>query len=117
MVGFPLWRSSFFCELWAVEILDLVKAVQASGIGGLDAQFRCRLFRLVQALIFGVRVGFWEPFFFFALCVLCLVELAGFVTCDVGADHCRLRHIGWERCGRDLTSRPPGDCFGGFFFH
>ena len=29
-----------------------------------------------------------------------------FVPCDVGADHCRLRHIGWERCGHGLTSTP-----------
>ena len=29
-----------------------------------------------------------------------------FVPCSVGANHCRLRHIGWERCGHGLTSRP-----------
>ena len=28
------------------------------------------------------------------------------VPCDIGANHCRLRHIGWERCGHGLTSRP-----------
>ena len=22
------------------------------------------------------------------------------------ANHCRLRHIGWEKCGQGLTSRP-----------
>ena len=32
--------------------------------------------------------------------------LRRFVPCDFGADHCRLRHIGWERCGHGLTSRP-----------
>ena len=26
--------------------------------------------------------------------------------CSIGADHCRLRHIGWEKCGHGLTSRP-----------
>ena len=25
---------------------------------------------------------------------------------DIGADHCRLPHIGWEKCGHGLTSRP-----------
>ena len=29
-----------------------------------------------------------------------------FVPCSIGADHCRLRHIGWEKCGHGLTSRP-----------
>ena len=28
------------------------------------------------------------------------------MPCSVGADHCRLRHIGWEKCGHGLTSRP-----------
>ena len=32
--------------------------------------------------------------------------LRRFVPCDIGANHCRLRHIGWERCGHGLTSRP-----------
>ena len=31
------------------------------GIGDLDAQFQCRLFRLVQALIFGVPASSLEP--------------------------------------------------------
>ena len=29
-----------------------------------------------------------------------------FVPCLVGANHCRLRHIGWEKCGHGLSSRP-----------
>ena len=32
--------------------------------------------------------------------------LGRFVTCSIGANHCRLRHIGWEKCGHGLTSRP-----------
>ena len=28
------------------------------------------------------------------------------LTCSIGANHCRLRHIGWEKCGHGLTSRP-----------
>ena len=29
-----------------------------------------------------------------------------FLPCRIGASHCRLRTIGWERCGHGLTSRP-----------
>ena len=29
-----------------------------------------------------------------------------FVPCSIGANHCRLRHIGWEKCVHGLTSRP-----------
>ena len=29
-----------------------------------------------------------------------------FLPCRIGADHCRSRHIGWEKCGHGLTSRP-----------
>ena len=39
---------------------------------------------------------------------LCLLPggLRRFVPCSIGANHCRLRHIGWEKCGHGLTSRP-----------
>ena len=32
--------------------------------------------------------------------------LRRFIPCSIGANHCRLRHIGWEKCGHGLTSRP-----------
>ena len=32
--------------------------------------------------------------------------LRRFVTCSIGANHCRLRHIGREKCGHGLSSRP-----------
>ena len=32
--------------------------------------------------------------------------LVRFVPCSIGANHCRLRHIGWEKCGHGLTSWP-----------
>ena len=32
--------------------------------------------------------------------------LRRFVPCSIGANHCRLRHDGWEKCGHGLTSRP-----------
>ena len=28
------------------------------------------------------------------------------MPCGIGANHCRLRHIGWEKCGHGLTCRP-----------
>ena len=39
---------------------------------------------------------------------LCLLPggLGRFLPCSIGANHCRLRHIGWEKSGHGLTSRP-----------
>ena len=34
--------------------------------------------------------------------------LIRFMPCHIGANHCRLRHLGWEKCGHGLTSRPRG---------
>ena len=73
------------------------------GTAGLVAQLQCRLFLLVQALIFGVPVG---SLVLFSGSSGLAVRVRRFVPCDIGANHCRLRHIGWERCGHGLTSRP-----------
>ena len=35
-----------------------------------------------------------------------LAGLDRFVPCSIGANHCMLRHVGWEKCGHGLTSRP-----------
>ena len=32
--------------------------------------------------------------------------LGRFVPCSIGANHCRLRHTRWEKCGHGLSSRP-----------
>ena len=32
--------------------------------------------------------------------------LSRLLPCRLGANHCRLRHVGWEKCGHGLTSRP-----------
>ena len=57
-------------------------------------------------------VGSWEAFF------RALRTLPGgfgrFILCDIGANHCRLRHIGWEKCGHGLTSRPRETAAGDF---
>ena len=56
---------------------------------------------MVQALIFGAYIGA-------LMRSLCLLPggLRRFVPCSIGANHCRLRHVGWEKCGHGLTSRP-----------
>ena len=40
--------------------------------------------------------------------------LGRFVPCSNGVNHCRLRHVGWERCSRGLTSRPQESASGPF---
>ena len=76
--------------LWAGERLDLEKAVP--GTVGQVAQFQCRLFLLVQALIYGDLAGT------LGRCFYALVALPGgirrVVPCDVGANHCRLGTLG-----------------------
>ena len=32
--------------------------------------------------------------------------LSRFLPCRIGANHCRIRHLGWEKCGHGLTFRP-----------
>ena len=93
-------------ELWAGERLSLEKAqprylrpgrpisVSAVPFGpGIDI---CRSCRFIGALLVS----------------LCFLPggLARFVPCSIGANHCRLRHIGLEKCGHGLTSRPR-ECF------
>ena len=71
---FHLLRCSFCMSSGLVN--DFFLRVLFLGIGGLDVQFQCRLFLLVQALIFGAPVGFWGPSFVLYVC--CLVALVGF---------------------------------------
>ena len=81
-------------------------------IGGLGAQFQCRLFLLVQALTSGAPAGSSEALFR-SLCAL-PGGIGRFMPCGIGASHCRLRHIGWEKCGHGLTSRPRESASEGF---
>ena len=94
--GVPFVELLILYELWAGERLELDRrpgrsiSVSAVPFGpGTDIWRSCRfigaLFRGLRDLPFGLR---------------------RFVPCDIGANHCRLRHIGWERCGHGLTSRP-----------
>ena len=64
----------------------------------------------VSAVPFGPGIDIWRSCRFIGALMrsLCLLPggLRRFVPCSIGANHCRLRHIGWEKCGHGLTSRP-----------
>ena len=97
MLGCPFFMSCGLVRGWFWKRLFLC-------IVGQVAQFQCRLFLLVQALIFGDLVGVFGALFRALVGLPCGIRR--FVSCDLGANHCRLRHLGWEKCGRGLTSRP-----------
>ena len=72
----------------------------------------------VSAVPFGPGIAVWRSCRFIgammrSLCML-LGGLGRFVPCSIGANHCRLRHVGWERCGHGLTSRPRESASGTF---
>ena len=64
----------------------------------------------MSAVPFGPGIDIWRSCRFTGAMMrsLCLLPggLGRFVPCSVGANLCRLRHIGWEKCGQGLTSRP-----------
>ena len=64
----------------------------------------------VSAVPSGPGIDIWRSCRFIGAWMrsLCLLPggLRRFVPCSIGANHCRLRHIGWEKCGHGLTSRP-----------
>ena len=64
----------------------------------------------VSAVPFGPGIDIWRSCRLIGALLrsLCLLPggLRRFVPCSIGANHCRLRHIGWEKCGHGLTSRP-----------
>ena len=89
-------------ELWAGERLSSEKAHPRYLRPGRPIS--------VSAVLFGPGIDVWRSCRFIGALMksLCLLPggLRRFVPCSVGADHCRLRHIGWEKCGHGLTSRP-----------
>ena len=89
-------------ELWAGERLSLEKAHPRYLPPGRPIS--------VSAVPFGPRIDIWRSCRFIGAMMrsLCLLSggLGRFVPCSIGANHCRLRHIGWEKCGHGLTSRP-----------
>ena len=64
----------------------------------------------VSAVPFGPGIDFWRSCRFIGALMrsLCLLPggLGRFAHCSIGANHCRLRHTGWEKCSHGLTSRP-----------
>ena len=89
-------------ELWAGERLTLEKAQ--------PRYLRPECPISVSAVPFGPGIDIWRSCLFIGAMMrsLCLLPggLGRFVPCSIGANHCRLRHIRWEKCGRGLTSRP-----------
>ena len=71
-----------------------------------------RLYRpiSVSAVPAGPSIDIWRSCRFLGAMLRALGDLPDglgrFLPCRIGAKHCRLRSIGWERCGHGLTSRP-----------
>ena len=89
-------------ELWAGERLSLERAVPRYLRQGRPIS--------VSAVPFGPGIDIWRSCRFIGALMRSLCFLPGglgrFVPCSISANHCRLRHVGWERCGHGLTSRP-----------
>ena len=89
-------------ELWAGERLSLERAV--------PRYLRPKRPISVSAVPFGPGIDIWHSCRFIGAMMrsLCFSPggLGRFVPCSIGANHCRLRHVGWERGGHGLTSRP-----------
>ena len=97
-------------ELWAGERLTLEKAHPRYLRPGRPIS--------VSAVPFGPGIDMWRSCRFTGAVMrsLCMLPggLARFVPCSIGANHCRLRHVGWERCSHGLTSRPRESASGPF---
>ena len=89
-------------ELWAGERLSLERAVPRYLRQGRPIS--------VSAVPFGPGIDIWRSCRFIGAMMrsLCLLPggLGKFVLCSKGANHCRRRHVGWEKFGHGLTSRP-----------
>ena len=89
-------------ELWAGERLSLEKAHPRHLRPGRPIS--------VSAVPFGPGIDIWRTCRFIGALMRSLCFLPGglrrFVPCSIGANHCRLRHIGWENCGHGLACRP-----------
>ena len=93
---------SFCMSLWAGERLSLENAVPR----------RRRVGRPISmsAVPVGPGIDIWRSCRFFGAIFRALRLLPGglgrFLPGCIGANHGRLRHIGWEKCSHGLTSRP-----------
>ena len=97
-------------ELWSGERLTLEKAHPRYVRPGRPIS--------VSAVPFGPGIDIWRSCRLIGAMMrsLCMLPggLARFVPCSLGANHCRLRHVGWERCSHGLTSRPRESASGPF---
>ena len=100
--GFSYVELLILYELWAGEWLVLEKAHPRYLRPGRPIS--------VSAVPSGPGIDIWRSCRLIGAMIrsLCLLPggLGRFVPCSVGANHCRLRHLGWERCSHGLTSRP-----------
>ena len=89
-------------ELWAGERLCLERAVPKYRRVGRPIS--------VSAVSFCPGIDIWRSCRFLGAIfrALCLLPggLRRFIPGSLGANHGRLRHIGWEKCCHGLTSRP-----------
>ena len=88
-------------EQWAGERLSLEKAVPRHRRAGRPIS--------VSAVPFGPGIDIWRSCRFFRAIFRALSLLPGglgrFLPGGIGANHCRLRHIGWDKCCHGLSSR------------
>ena len=102
MGGISFVELLILYELWAGERLVFEKATPRHLRPGHPIS--------VSVGPFGPGIDIWNSCRFIGALMrsLCLLPggLRRFVPCSIGANHCRLRHIGWEKCGHGLTSRP-----------
>ena len=73
----------------------------------------------MSAVPFGPDTNIWRSCRFIGGLFRDLRALLGsgigrFIPCDIGANHCRLLHIGSRKCGHGLTSRPGESASEGF---
>ena len=90
------------CEQWAGERLCLESAIPRYRRVGRPIS--------VSAVPFGPGIDIWRSCRFLGAIFRALRLLPGglgrFLPGDIGANHGRPRHIGWEKCCHGLTSRP-----------
>ena len=108
MLGFGLGVGGEFVELlilyeqWAGERLCLESAIPRYRRVGRPIS--------VSAVPFGPGIDIWRSCRFLGSIFRALRLLPGglgrFLPGDIGANHGRLRHVGWEQCCHGLTSRP-----------
>ena len=65
----------------------------------------------VSAVLSGPSIDLWHSCrfpgcIFCGLWPGCPLDLGSFLLCGIGGHHRRLGHVGWEKCGHGLTSRP-----------